>query len=83
MTPTALKLPRYVATEGAVEQFSHVLVKELGLKKITVNVVSPGLTDTELFSQGTRAARSVNKSYAHFEHVAQASDSGRRAHCRG
>jgi 3-oxoacyl-[acyl-carrier protein] reductase len=52
---TALMLPgyaAYVATKGAVEQFSHVLAKELGHKKITVNVVSPGPTDTELFGQG-------------------------------
>jgi 3-oxoacyl-[acyl-carrier protein] reductase len=51
---TALMLPgyaAYVATKGAVEQFSHVLAKELGSKKITVNVLSPGPTDTELFSQ--------------------------------
>jgi 3-oxoacyl-[acyl-carrier protein] reductase len=51
----AMMLPgyaAYVATKGAVEQFSHVLAKELGPKKITVNVVSPGPTDTELFSQG-------------------------------
>ncbi|MDR3633232.1 MAG: SDR family oxidoreductase [Isosphaeraceae bacterium] len=50
---TALMLPRYsayVATKGAVEQFSHVLAKELGPRGITVNVVSPGPTDTELFS---------------------------------
>ncbi len=52
---TAMMLPgygAYVATKGAVEQFSHVLAKELGPKGITVNVVSPGPTDTELFSQG-------------------------------
>jgi 3-oxoacyl-[acyl-carrier protein] reductase len=52
---TALMLPgyaAYIATKGAVEQFSHVLAKELGPRKITVNVVSPGPTDTELFSQG-------------------------------
>jgi 3-oxoacyl-[acyl-carrier protein] reductase len=52
---TAMMLPgyaAYVATKGAVEQFSHVLAKEFGPKKITVNVVSPGPTDTELFSQG-------------------------------
>ena len=52
---TALMLPgyaAYVATKGAVEQLSHVLAKELGPKGITVNVVSPGPTDTELFSEG-------------------------------
>lgn len=52
---TALMLPgygAYVATKGAVEQLTHVLAKELGSKQITVNVVSPGPTDTELFGQG-------------------------------
>jgi 3-oxoacyl-[acyl-carrier protein] reductase len=52
---TAMMLPTYgayVATKGAVEQLSHILAKELGSRKITVNVVSPGPTDTELFSEG-------------------------------
>ena len=52
---TALMLPTYaiyVATKGAVEQFSHVLAKELGPRKIRVNVVSPGPVDTDLFNQG-------------------------------
>jgi 3-oxoacyl-[acyl-carrier protein] reductase len=51
---TALMLPTYgayVATKGAVEQLSHVLAKELGQRGITVNVVSPGPTDTALFGQ--------------------------------
>lgn len=54
-TTTALMLPTYsayVASKGAVEQLSHVLAKELGPRGITVNVVSPGPTDTELFGQG-------------------------------
>jgi 3-oxoacyl-[acyl-carrier protein] reductase len=52
---TAMMLPTYgayVATKGAVEQLSHVLAKELGSRGITVNVISPGPTDTELFGQG-------------------------------
>ncbi|QEH38484.1 3-oxoacyl-[acyl-carrier-protein] reductase FabG [Aquisphaera giovannonii] len=52
---TALMLPTYstyVATKGAVEQLTHVLAKEVGSRGITVNVVSPGPTDTELFGQG-------------------------------
>jgi 3-oxoacyl-[acyl-carrier protein] reductase len=49
---TVMMLPRYsayVATKGAVEQLSHVLAKEVGARGITVNVVSPGPTDTDLF----------------------------------
>jgi 3-oxoacyl-[acyl-carrier protein] reductase len=52
---TALMMPTYgayVATKGAVEQLSHVLAKELGPRRIRVNVVSPGPTDTDLFNQG-------------------------------
>lgn len=58
---SALMLPgyaAYVATKGAVEQLSHVLAKELGARGITVNVVSPGPTDTELFGRGKTRSRS-------------------------
>src|SRR5206468_931991 len=51
-TGRSITLPTYsayVATKGAVEQFSFVLAGELGPRGITVNVVSPGPTDTELF----------------------------------
>jgi 3-oxoacyl-[acyl-carrier protein] reductase len=52
---TAMMIPgyaTYVATKGAVEQMSHVLAKELGPQGIRVNVVSPGPTDTPLFTEG-------------------------------
>jgi 3-oxoacyl-[acyl-carrier protein] reductase len=42
----------YVATKGAVEQFTRSLAKELGPRRITVNVISPGPTETELFTNG-------------------------------
>ncbi len=42
----------YVAAKGAVEQMTRSLAKELGPRGITVNVISPGPTDTELFSIG-------------------------------
>jgi 3-oxoacyl-[acyl-carrier protein] reductase len=42
----------YVATKGAVEQLTRSLAKEVGPRGITVNVVSPGPTETELFLTG-------------------------------
>ena len=52
---TKMMLPSYglyAASKGAVEQLTKVLAKELGLRGITVNAVSPGPTDTELFREG-------------------------------
>ena len=54
-TTTTLMLPTYsayVASKGAVEQISRVLCKEVGDRGITVNIVSPGPTDTPLFRKG-------------------------------
>ena len=55
---TAMLLPTYgayVATKGAVEQLTRSLAKELGDRQITVNVISPDPTDTELFTVGKTA----------------------------
>lgn len=54
-TTTRMMLPTYgsyCATKGAVEQLTRIFAKEVGARKITVNAVSPGPTDTELFHQG-------------------------------
>ncbi|MDT3425443.1 3-oxoacyl-[acyl-carrier protein] reductase [Paenibacillus forsythiae] len=42
----------YAGTKGAVEQFTRQLAKELGPKGITINAVSPGPVNTELFTAG-------------------------------
>ena len=52
---TARLLPNYsayVATKGAVEQMTRSFAKELGPRGITVNAISPGPTETELFLTG-------------------------------
>jgi len=54
-TVTQIMLPGYglyAASKGAVNQITRVLSKELGEKGITVNSISPGPTDTELFRDG-------------------------------
>ena len=53
-TVTRLLLPNYgayAASKGAVEQLTRVFAKEIGIRGITVNVVSPGPTHTELFTR--------------------------------
>ncbi|GAA1171007.1 SDR family oxidoreductase [Streptomyces hebeiensis] len=45
----------YGGSKAAVEYFGHVLAKELGSRRITVNAVLPGLTDTDGLSPEFRA----------------------------
>jgi 3-oxoacyl-[acyl-carrier protein] reductase len=52
---TRLMLPTYgvySATKAAVEQLTRVFAKEVGARGITVNSISPGPTNTELFLKG-------------------------------
>jgi len=42
----------YVATKAAVEQLTRVFSKEVGARGINVNSISPGPTNTALFTQG-------------------------------
>ena len=44
----------YAASKAAVEQFVRILAKELGPRKITVNAVAPGPTDTTMVSRLSR-----------------------------
>lgn len=52
---TRLMLPTYgaySATKAAVEQLTRVFAKEAGARGITVNSISPGPTNTDLFLEG-------------------------------
>jgi 3-oxoacyl-[acyl-carrier protein] reductase len=44
----------YAGSKAAVEQFVKVLARELGHRKITVNAVAPGPTDTDMVSKLSR-----------------------------
>ncbi len=44
----------YAATKAAVEAMTHVLSKELGKRRITVNAIAPGPVETELFTKGKK-----------------------------
>ena len=55
---TGLMLPGYGvydATKGAIEAMSHVISKGFGPRRITINVVSPGATETESYRDGKSA----------------------------
>ena len=47
----------YAATRAGVEALTHVLAKELGPRRITVNAVAPGPVGTDLFMDGKSAAQ--------------------------
>jgi 3-oxoacyl-[acyl-carrier protein] reductase len=60
---TRLMLPTYgvySATKAAVEQLTRVFAKEVGARGITVNSVSPGPTNTELFAAG-KSEQAINR----------------------
>jgi 3-oxoacyl-[acyl-carrier protein] reductase len=42
----------YAATKAAVEAMTHILAKELGTRRVTVNAVAPGPVATDLFLAG-------------------------------
>lgn len=42
----------YAATKAAIEAMTHILAKELGGRRITVNAVAPGPVETRLFLEG-------------------------------
>jgi 3-oxoacyl-[acyl-carrier protein] reductase len=44
----------YLGSKGAIEQFARSLSVELGPRNVTVNVLSPGFTDTDMMPEHYR-----------------------------
>jgi len=44
----------YLGSKGAVEQFARTLSRELGSRNVTVNVLSPGFTETDMLLEQYR-----------------------------
>lgn len=65
----------YVATKAAVEQLTRVFAKEVGKRNINVNSVSPGPTNTELFTAG-KSDETINRlaSLSAFNRIGQPED---------
>ncbi|MER9948521.1 SDR family oxidoreductase [Mesorhizobium sp. M0047] len=47
----------YAATKAGVEAMTHILAKELGARRVTVNAVAPGPIETALFTDGKSKAQ--------------------------
>jgi len=44
----------YLGSKGAIEQFARSLSRELGPRNVTVNVLSPGFTETDMLPEEYR-----------------------------
>ena len=58
----------YVGSKGAIEQFARSLSRELGPRLITVNVLSPGFTETDMFPDDEQF-RAFGKSLSPFNRI--------------
>jgi 3-oxoacyl-[acyl-carrier protein] reductase len=47
----------YLGSKGAIEQFVRTLSRELGSRNVTVNTLSPGFTETDMYNQAASAVQ--------------------------
>jgi len=68
------KLMHYVIGKSALSGFFKSLALELALNKITVNLVSPGMTDTELIADIPEKAKLLAKAQTPLKRIAKPED---------
>jgi len=64
----------YLGTKGALEQFTKGLAHELAPRKVTVNTVSPGFTDTEMLRGGGAQIAEVGTQMSPLKRLGTAQD---------
>ena len=63
----------YLGSKGAIEQFARTLSREVGPRSITVNVLSPGFTETDMLPEGEQF-RTLGASMSAFNRIGTAEE---------
>jgi len=58
----------YLGSKGAIEQFARTLAREVGSRSVTVNVLSPGFTETDMLPDDEQM-RSLGASMSAFNRI--------------
>jgi 3-oxoacyl-[acyl-carrier protein] reductase len=72
-TPSANWLP-YITSKGALDGFSKALAYELGTKGIRLNMISPGMTDTDLISEFPERLKKITAAKTPLNRLASSHD---------
>ena len=72
-TPSANWLP-YITSKGALVGFSKALAFELGVKGINLNMISPGMTDTDLISEFPERLKKITAAKTPLNRLASSHD---------
>ena len=59
----------YLGSKGAIEQFARTLSREVGPRTVTVNVLSPGFTETDMLLSGDEQLRTLGASMSPFNRI--------------
>src|SRR5262249_50263214 len=64
----------YLGSKGAIEQFARVLSREIGPRSVTVNILSPGFTETDMLISGEEEVRSLGATLSPFNRIGTAAE---------